>query len=135
MEVCINSSFVAKKCSFQTFITICNCVIDQLIICHVIVILPQGQLSITDVCLRLSRPFTQESTLNTISFTAPHIMPSYFSEVAGHQVSAWCCAELATTLSGTSSYVHLFPPNLGGSARILDGVQPISSVRHVAQLN
>ena len=31
--------------------------------------------------------------------------------------------------------IHLFPPNLGGSARILDGVQPISSVRHMAQLN
>ena len=31
--------------------------------------------------------------------------------------------------------IHLFPPNLGGSARILDKVHPISAVRHISQLN
>ena len=31
--------------------------------------------------------------------------------------------------------LHLFPPNLGGSARILDKVHPISAVRHISQLN
>ena len=30
--------------------------------------------------------------------------------------------------------LHLFPPNLGGSARILDKVHPISAVRHISQL-
>ena len=29
--------------------------------------------------------------------------------------------------------IHLFPPNLGGSARILDIVHPISAVRHISQ--
>ena len=32
-------------------------------------------------------------------------------------------------------HIHLFPPNLGGSARILDKVHPISAVRHISQLN
>ena len=41
-------------------------------------------------------------------------------------------AEMLTT---SRPEVHLFPPNLGGSARILHLVQPISSVRHMAQLN
>ena len=31
--------------------------------------------------------------------------------------------------------LHLFLPNLGGSARILDKVHPISTVRHISQLN
>ena len=31
--------------------------------------------------------------------------------------------------------LHLFPPNLGGSARILDKVHPISAVRHISQFN
>ena len=31
--------------------------------------------------------------------------------------------------------LHLFPPNLGGSARILDKVHPISAVRQISQLS
>ena len=31
--------------------------------------------------------------------------------------------------------VHLFPPNLGDSARILDKVHPVSAVRHISPLN
>ena len=36
-------------------------------------------------------------------------------------------------LTGTIQAIHLFPPNLGGSARILDIVHPISAVRHISQ--
>ena len=31
--------------------------------------------------------------------------------------------------------VHLFPANLGGSAHILEKVQPNPTIRHSAQLN
>ena len=42
-------------------------------------------------------------------------------------------APVVVAVAGTD--VHLFPPNLGGSARILDKVHPISAVRHISQLN
>ena len=46
-----------------------------------------------------------------------------FSRIGGWVVASLC------------SIIHLFPPNLGGSARILDKVHPISAVRHISQLN
>ena len=42
---------------------------------------------------------------------------------------------LLSYLTWAVKTIHLFPPNLGGSARILDIVHPISAVRHISQLN
>ena len=35
----------------------------------------------------------------------------------------------------TDNHIHLFPANLGGSAHILEIMQPNSTIRHRAQLN
>ena len=49
-------------------------------------------------------------------------------------------ASVRATCPGTEQRIygpniHLFPPNLGGSARILDKVHPFSAVRHISQVN
>ena len=61
----------------------------------------------------------------------------------GHSISAWTFNSLNSVTSVNKVHcvdfqcplpyrgaLHLFPPNLGDSARILDKVHPISAVRH-----
>ena len=60
-------------------------------------------------------------------------MPPGRSTAEGHS-SNGRCMQYKQDICTSNGYIHLFPPNLGSSARILHGVQPILSVQHMAQL-
>ena len=80
------------------------------------------------------------------SYCLAAVVPTAYCPTA-HCLAAYCLnaclpslcpiVRLSAGLSGlfVGVWSHLFPPNLGGSARILDKVHPISAVRHISQLN
>ena len=85
--------------------------------------------------------FTATGDFTAMLIARSHIY-SYFCRFLGVEVSWTPPYEIKTELipepkvrSRNQSFIHLFPPNLGSSARILDKVHPISAVRHISQLN